>query len=230
MDWTAAELSELLAVDRALIDEAIKAGAWEHKRGKFDSKVGIRGFVAWLVARGSTVERSLKKIQEELAVARLEKTQEEKKRLVLDREEREARKTVAHEKFSENQLSEMTGLDRRTVKKRLEDEEHEIAGHARLYTLRTAIRALTARREMSGSGMSLERARIEESQSKTRLNQIQIETLEKSRIPVESVIKAGQCVFGEVVAAIERSPLPEVEKLSVRAEIKSQLEALQCTE
>ena len=200
MNWKSAELSEFLSVDADLIKEAITDKAWAvEKNGQFDSRVGIAGFVAWLVARGNQASGSIKQMQEKLMMARLEKTQEEKMRLSAERLEREARTSFSKGMFSENQLSEMTGLDRRTIKKRLQGINPEISGSAHLYDLKHAVKALVSRRDESGSGMTLEKARIEESQSKTKINEIMIENMQKDRMPVATVIALMESISSEII-------------------------------
>ena len=72
-----------------------------------------------------------------------------------------------------------------------------------------------------GGPISLTQARTNESVTKAKLNQIQIESLEKTRIPIEVVNEAMDASLGEVKAIIEKSAIPDEEKKLMRDELSS---------
>lgn len=115
-----------------------------------------------------------------------------------------------------------TGMAQRTIKKRLENlkpVEEGGPGRGNLYQSDEAwpmIFGAQAKVARDSKGTPLiERkmiAECEERESKTRLNVIEEETLQKTRIPIEIVNNTIDDAFAEIRAIIKSSPLPEEAK------------------
>lgn len=72
-----------------------------------------------------------------------------------------------------------------------------------------------------GQNISLTEARTRESLSKTRLNQIEIESKERTRIPLHVVEEVMEAALVETKAIIQRSPLPDEAKGQIFEELAS---------
>jgi hypothetical protein len=113
-------------------------------------------------------------------------------------------------KVSINQLSELTGFDRRTVKGRLKNIKFTLgAKKANLYDSSEALAQLYGADSEEGELVSYEHARIQNLQADTKLKQVTREEKEKQRIPIGVVQSVNDSVLQEVAAQIKASGLQE---------------------
>ena len=99
--------------------------------------------------------------------------------------------------LSINQLSELTGQDRRTIVKRLEDLQSQPGDkNALLYA---STEALTRIYAMD----SLEAARAAQARSQASLNAVREEDLRKQRIPIEIVLDSIDEIFQAMGATLK---------------------------
>ena len=130
--------------------------------------------------------------------------------------------------FSIDELSQITGKDRRTVKKRLGRLEPVVdGGNAGIrYESQQALPLIyesersTLVEDEDGGMISLDRARTLESIEKRTGLKIDNETKMKTRIPIELVNDALDAAFGEIKAIISKLSIPEEERDQIFAELR----------
>jgi len=126
-------------------------------------------------------------------------------------------------------LSKETGLCHRTVKKRLislEPVKEDGPGRGTFYKSEEALALLY--RPIVGDPanpeqrdrMTLTEARTRESSAKAHKVEIEIESLQRTRIPVEVMTEALDSAFGEIAAIIKKSGISEEDKEQIRAELR----------
>lgn len=125
-------------------------------------------------------------------------------------------------KASVNQLAEMTGKDRRTVKKRLEGlEPVGKQGRAVLYEVKEALPLIyQVGQGPDVEGITLDEARRNESVAKTEKLHLEMESIRKQRIPVEVVNETLEEGLGAMKAVIKRSKLKPAEKEEIFRELR----------
>lgn len=125
-------------------------------------------------------------------------------------------------KASVNQLAEMTGKDRRTVKKRLEGlEPVGKQGRAVLYEVKEALPLIyLVGQGPDVEGITLDEARRNESVAKTEKLHLEMESIRKQRIPVEVVNETLEEGLGAMKAVIKRSKLKPEEKEEIFRELR----------
>ena len=133
--------------------------------------------------------------------------------------------------LSINQIADLTGVDRRTVKKRLQGiEPTEDCGKGGIfYDLRVVLPKVYASDEMQqGDSVSLEQARIRESIAKAEKTEIEVETMRKERTPIEGGIKILDQIVSEFLDELSLLPMPDSEKAAVKSRIRAKIDELEC--
>jgi len=115
------------------------------------------------------------------------------------------------------QLAEWTGFDRATVKRRLDAaglEGEKGRGRAIAYETRDALPILYGYRSTGddGDGVSLEEARKRESLKRVEKMDLEMESLRRERIPLETVTETLSDCFASIRAIIKRSDLTKKAK------------------
>lgn len=116
------------------------------------------------------------------------------------------------EKWSINRLAEEAGMDRRTVKKRLEKAEpcdFTPEGDP-LYHLRTFLDACLAKEEDGESNYELEKTRLTKVQADHA--ELDLSLARKEVVPVDLAFQTVSNMFFSVRRVIETSPLPNEQK------------------
>ncbi len=120
-------------------------------------------------------------------------------------------------KISINKLAELTGKASRTIKARLSDLKPEKQGAALTYDSAEALAAIYAGYgAMKDAGaMTLTEARTRESLAKAEKTEIEIETMQKQRIPVDVINDAIEPVLALHKQIIMGSKLSDAEKREI---------------
>jgi len=114
-------------------------------------------------------------------------------------------------RVSINQLSELTGKDRRTIKMRLGDLPHEPGPkQSYLYDSRSALQRIYCGEttEDGTGGVTLEQARIKLTLKQATNVDVDTEIKRKQRIPIEVVNEVYDQVFQAQSAILKASKLP----------------------
>lgn len=123
-------------------------------------------------------------------------------------------------KVSENELHKLTGKARQTVARACTDLPHEDGPRgARLYDSAKALAVLYAGElaVVQDEKVSLSAARTRESTAKALKTEIEIESLQRKRIPLEVFQHVTDALFGSIANIVKLSPLPEAAKEEIRA-------------
>lgn len=122
-----------------------------------------------------------------------------------------------------SQLADLTGLDRQTITRRLKAVSLAWTeqSSAKMYESRDALPVLYRHESAVAQDEkeTLTAARTNESNAKARKTWIEVESLEKGRIPLEVFHPVLEQCFGGISTIIKRAPLAE----SAREEILAQL-------
>jgi hypothetical protein len=101
--------------------------------------------------------------------------------------------------LSINQLSELTGKDRRTITKQVEGLPHKDGEkRAHLYESAEALQRIY-------SAGSLEAARAEQARTQADLNRIRQQDIERKRVPIEAVEQTMNEIFGAIGSTLKAS-------------------------
>lgn len=115
------------------------------------------------------------------------------------------------EKWSINRLAEESGMDRRTIKKRLElAEPCDFDGEDPLYHLRTFLDALMERDK--GEGVTLEKERTRLLTADADIREIDRAERRHEVVPVDLAFQVVSNMFFSIRRTIETSPLPNEQK------------------
>ena len=117
-------------------------------------------------------------------------------------------------RLSINQLAEFTGKSNATIKKRLDGMEFEKEGHAYIYDSADALAAIYGQSNVDANGTpkSLTEARTRESLAKAEKTELEVQTLRRERIPIDTLNDVNDAFFGLLKTKIMNSQLTELDK------------------
>ena len=128
--------------------------------------------------------------------------------------------------MSINQLNELTGIDRRTIKERLVGLPFQLGTKkAMCYQVRDALAAIYKSPAATGQA-ALEAARIENLTQDSLLKMVNREEKEKTRIPISVVQSVNGAALQEIAAKIKLSGLPESAVNAIFAQLREIPKAL----
>lgn len=123
------------------------------------------------------------------------------------------------ERFSISQLSKLTGLDRATVTKRLDEVEHQSgAKGAKTYSLEDALPALIA-----GESTELEEAKLRKLQAEADLKELELSVERGEYLPVAEVesqrVKECQWLVNRLLAQLPREAAGQLYRAESQAQV-----------
>ena len=114
-----------------------------------------------------------------------------------------------------NELAKLTGKAHRTIEKRLEKLPFEVDGKSHLYDSKSALEAIYLGDKPESTTATLTEARTEESLAKAEKTRIEIETMQRQRIPIDVINDAIEPVLALHKQIIMGSKLTDPEKREI---------------